>query len=84
MPFHLHIPLPGPFSYSTRLGERRRRGGASSGSALYWLLIGWRLLPTWLIPKWTALGSVWLCVYGYGLATGNTRPPRIVNGRITR
>lgn len=56
MPFHLHIPLPGPFSYSTRIGGRRR--GNSNGGVLFWLFIGWWLVPPWLIMKWTIMGPI--------------------------
>jgi hypothetical protein len=73
MPFRLSIPLPGPFSYSRRIG-----GGKGSGQALlFWLLIGWWLIPSWLPLKWTVLGLVWLAVFGSGLARGDRRPPQI-------
>jgi hypothetical protein len=84
VPFHLNIPLPGPFSYSARLGgRRRRRGGGSASTGLYWLVIGWWLVPLWLLMKWTVLGTIWLFVYAYSMVRGNFRPPRIANGRIT-
>ena len=47
MPLNLHVPLPGPFSYSTRL-----RAPKGSGTAMYWVLIGW-----WWYP---VLGCLWL------------------------
>lgn len=62
MPFHLHVPLPGPFSYSHRLGGRRRpasAGPSAARSLLYWLLIGW-----WWVPvKYSCLLMWWLCKY---------------------
>jgi hypothetical protein len=87
MPFHLSIPLPGPFSYSRRIGGRRRRrssgsSGGSNGQATYWLLIGWWLVPSYLILKWTVIGTIWLFVYAVSAARGNLRPPRIEGGRI--
>lgn len=83
MPFYLHVPLPGPFSYSTRIGGSRRRGRSILGPAAYWVLIGWWLLPAWLVTKWTLLAVVWLCAFGYSLARGNARLPRFDGGRIT-
>jgi hypothetical protein len=84
VPFHLSIPLPGPFSYSRRIGGRRRgrSGSGGGGQAMYWLLIGWWLIPTWLLMKWTVIGTIWLCVYAVSAARGNLRPPRIEGGRI--
>jgi hypothetical protein len=46
MPLRLSIPLPGPFSYSTRVG-RRRSGSGGAGKVLYWLVIGWWFVPCW-------------------------------------
>lgn len=42
MPLNLSIPLPGPFTYTTRLGGR--------GGATWWLLVGWWFKPlVWLL-----------------------------------
>jgi hypothetical protein len=62
MPFNLHVPLPGPFSYNKRLGggKKRRKSGPSEPDPVAVLitialvtvstvayLIGW--LPTLLL-----------------------------------
>jgi hypothetical protein len=52
MPLYLRVPLPGPISYSTRIGGRRRRGrgsGPDTSTTAWWLIVGW-----WWVPmRWT-------------------------------
>ena len=78
MPLRMSIPLPGPFSYSTRIG------GKGSSNAAYWLLIGWWLVPMVLMLKWSYLLMAWMTVYAVLLCRGETRPPRINGWRIKR
>lgn len=73
MPFSLHVPLPGPFSYSRRLGGRSRSTG--HGPA-FWVLVGWWWYPIawvmwglWLIMKYTAVGTVALARWVTGATT---------------
>jgi hypothetical protein len=55
MPLNLHIPLPGPFSHSKRIGRRRRKPGEHG--IQFWLIIGW-----WLIRcVWLLLLPWWCC-----------------------
>lgn len=56
MPFRLNVPLPGPLSYSRRIGGGAHRAGAHG--ALWWLLIG-----CWWFPiKWITFGVAWCYV----------------------
>lgn len=54
MPFRLHIPLPGPLSFSRRIGGGAHRAGAHG--VLWWLCIGCWWYPT----KWLLLGVAWV------------------------
>lgn len=63
MPFHLHIPLPGPFSYSRRLGNRSRHTSSSNRSVLFWVFLGW-----WIYPLVYLFVGIWkLCQLTYNL-----------------
>lgn len=78
MPLRMSIPLPGPFTYSARIGGGRR---GSAGKFWYWLLIGWWAVPLWLLLKWTSLAVWWtgvgmwkLGVLLVALVAGDRRP----------
>lgn len=59
MGFNLNVPLPGPFTYSRRLG----RGGRAGHGVAWWVLIG-----SWWKPiVWLTVSLAWLVVVTWKL-----------------
>ncbi|WP_158881891.1 hypothetical protein [Amycolatopsis anabasis] len=57
MPAHLHVPLPGPFSYSVPLGGVSRTGSLAA------TVTKWLLLSPFLLAWWAIVAAIWL-VFG--------------------